>query len=251
MLRVVQTVPFLVALAAFLFPVAARAACYQPGNSYPPVQGSTHIESISPQVALAGITPVYIQGYCFGDTQGTGGITLNGEVVPATNIVFWTDAEIEFIPPLDSQSGDLVVTSSSYGSDSSADEANCPGNYINGENWDYCGNGEIHSPFTISTANAPSYWLPPNSQGCNSSQPCLLSAGTRTAPQYVQGTWYYDAGTQTMTLYLDSGTAKRRRHLADNRHRGNELGSRVSVPGVWNTRPVWRVRSFAPLGRRQ
>jgi len=55
---------------------------------------------------------------------GTGSITLNGE--PMTDIVFWTDAEIAFRPLLDANSGNLVVNSQSYGSDSTANEANCP-----------------------------------------------------------------------------------------------------------------------------
>lgn len=80
--RWVLALPLLVACAAFLFPVAARATPYEPlCCTYPPVTGTTHIESISPQVALPGITVVYIQGYCFGDSKGTGSITLNGELM--------------------------------------------------------------------------------------------------------------------------------------------------------------------------
>lgn len=60
--------------------------------TYPPVTGTTHIVSVSPQVALPGATVVYIQGYCFGDSKGRGSITFNGE--PITDIVFWTDSEI-------------------------------------------------------------------------------------------------------------------------------------------------------------
>jgi hypothetical protein len=74
-----------VGFAPFLFPVAARATCYEPlCCTYPPVTGTTHIESVSPQVALPGVTVVYIEGYCFGDTQGSGSITLNGE--PMTDV---------------------------------------------------------------------------------------------------------------------------------------------------------------------
>ncbi|HVA00076.1 MAG TPA: IPT/TIG domain-containing protein, partial [Terriglobia bacterium] len=117
--RSVLALPLAVAFAAFLLPVAAHGSCYKPlCCTYPPVQGTTHIESVSPQVALPGVTRVYIEGYCFGDSQGSGSIKLNGE--PMTDIVFWTDAEIAFRPLLDATSGNLAVTSSSYGSDSTA-----------------------------------------------------------------------------------------------------------------------------------
>ena len=75
------------AFAAFLFPVAARGTCYEPlCCTYPPVTGTTHIESVSPQVALPGVTVVYIQGYCFGDPQGSGSITLYGELMPLSRV---------------------------------------------------------------------------------------------------------------------------------------------------------------------
>ena len=68
------------AFAAFLFPLSAQGTCYEPlCCTYPPVTGTTHIESVSPQVALPGVTVVYIQGYCFGDSKGSGSIILNGE----------------------------------------------------------------------------------------------------------------------------------------------------------------------------
>lgn len=142
-----------VAFAAFLFPVAAHATCYEPlCCTYPPIQGTTHIESISPQVALPGVTIVYIEGYCFGDPPAIGSITLNGEAV--TDIVFWTDAEIAFRPPLDATSGNLVVTSSSYGSDSTALEANCP---ASPPGWtpDYCGNGKVNATFNVAPVGPP------------------------------------------------------------------------------------------------
>lgn len=164
-------------------PAAAHATCYEPGNYYPPVTGTTHIESVSPQAALPGVTPVYIQGYCFGDSQGNGTVTLNGETM--TDIVFWTDAEIEFIPPDDATSGNLVVTSQSYGTDSTSLEAGCvsspPG---------WCGNDSINATFAIATVNAPTYWLNPIS-------------GTPSYPQYVQGTWDYADGSQSITLTLN------------------------------------------------
>ncbi len=132
---------------------------------------------------------MYIQGYCFGDSQGNGSITLNGE--PMTDIVFWTDSEIEFIPLLDATSGNLVVTSSIYGSDSSTKEASCPGYYVGGEQWDACGNDEINATFTIATVNAPLYW--PNHINIPNPAP---------HPQYVQGTWNYDDGVETATFKL-------------------------------------------------
>lgn len=74
---------FFLAFAAFLFPLSAHGTCYEPlCCTYPPVTGTTHIESVSPQVALPGVTAVYIQGYCFGDSQGSGSITVNGEPMP-------------------------------------------------------------------------------------------------------------------------------------------------------------------------
>jgi hypothetical protein len=110
--RWVMALLLVVVFAPILLPVPAHATCYEPlCCTYPPVTGTTHIVSVSPQVALPGVTVVYIQGYCFGDTQGTGSITLNGE--PMTDIVFWTDAEIAFRPPFDAASGNLVVTSQS------------------------------------------------------------------------------------------------------------------------------------------
>jgi hypothetical protein len=177
----------------FLLPSAAHGSCYKPGSSYPPVQGTTHIESISPQFGLAGTTAVYVQGYCFGDTQGTGSVTVNGE--PMNNIVFWTDAVIEFILPFDVQSGNLVVTSSSYGSDSSANEANCKSILQ-----DWCGNDSINANFTVLLPNNPAYLdytqKPPAP---------LISGWPPVPPKYVTGTWYYNDGPQTMTLTLTQG----------------------------------------------
>ncbi|MEJ2010281.1 MAG: hypothetical protein P8Z30_19360 [Acidobacteriota bacterium] len=193
-LRSMSAPLLLVAFAVFLFPVAARGSCYEPlCCTYPPVQGTTHIESVSPQVALPGVTRVYIEGYCFGDSQGSGSITLNGEVM--TDIVFWTDAEIEFIPPDDATSGNLVVTSSNYGSDSTAQEANCVSSSNENLNIepDYCGNGEINATFSIAPVAPPYYWNAPLN-------------GTAWAPEYVQGTWYFDDGGETMTLTLNQGS---------------------------------------------
>ncbi|HEV2386228.1 MAG TPA: IPT/TIG domain-containing protein [Candidatus Acidoferrales bacterium] len=186
------------AMLIFLVSPVALATCHKPGQTYPPVQGTTHIESVSPQVGLAGVARVYIQGYCFADGQGTGSVTLNGETV--TNIVTWTDAEIEFIPPLDATTGNLVVTSASYGSDSTANEAACVSSPP-----DYCGNDKLNANFTVLTPNSPAYFFPANSLHCNSSQPCPLIAGVQSYPQYLAGTWYYDDGGQTMTLTLTQG----------------------------------------------
>lgn len=204
-------VPLLVvAFVPFLFPVRAHADCYEPlCCTYPPVQGTTHIESVSPQVALPGATVVYIEGYCFGDSQGSGSITLNGE--PMTDIVFWTDAEIAFRPPFDAASGNLVVNSQSYGSDSTAQETNCP---ASPPGWtpDYCGNDKVNATFNIAPVDAPTYWIPANSPGCPYAQPCPKVAGTQSAPQWVQGTWNYDDGDQTMTLTLSQGPENTTNH---------------------------------------
>lgn len=187
------------ALAAFLFPAVARGSCYEPlCCTNPPVTGATHIESVSPQVALPGVTVVYIQGYCFGDPPAGGiippgaSITLNGEVM--TDIVFWTDAEIGFIPPDDATSGNLVVTSPSYGSDSTTNEANCVSSSNENLNIepDYCGNDKINATFSIVPVGLPVYWNAP--------------LGTGWAPEYVQGTWNYNDGGETMTLTLKQGS---------------------------------------------
>ena len=78
--RSVQALPLVFAFAAFLFPAAARGTCYEPlCCTYPEIQGTPHIESVSPPIALPGVTVVYIQGDCFGDPPAIGSITLNGE----------------------------------------------------------------------------------------------------------------------------------------------------------------------------
>lgn len=153
--------------------------------------------SVSPQVAIAGITEVYIQGYCFGDTQGSGTITLNGEVI--NNIVEWIDAEIEFIPPFDATTGDLKVTSSSYGSDDTAAEANCSQALY------YCGNDSINANFTI-TSDAD---LPPLCCVPNTSPPAPYVSGVQDLPPprswWVQGTWTYDTGGEILQFTLSQG----------------------------------------------
>jgi hypothetical protein len=133
---------------------------------------------------------VYIQGYCFGDSQGNGSIKLNGELM--TDIVFWTDAEIAFRPLLDAVSGNLVVASSSYGSDSTALEANCAYSEPPGWTADYCGNDKINATFSIAPVGPPVYTA-------------AVRNMTAWAPEYVQGMWYYDDGGQTMTLTLNQG----------------------------------------------
>ncbi len=142
---------FLAALLASLvslFPAGARA-CAIPG-SYPDQPWTTHIQSITPQAAIAGINQlVYVQGYCFGDSMGT--VTLNGVAVPETDIKFWTDHEIKFALPSNATTGSLAVTSQNYGNDSSKKEAVCCGDGCSdNENWpvgtQVCGNDSIGRP---------------------------------------------------------------------------------------------------------
>ncbi len=47
MVRQLVLIVLSAAFVGFLVPRAARA-CYAPGGAYPPVQGTTHIESVSP-----------------------------------------------------------------------------------------------------------------------------------------------------------------------------------------------------------
>ncbi|HET9179353.1 MAG TPA: hypothetical protein VFQ24_13430 [Terriglobia bacterium] len=195
--RSVSAPLLVVAFAAFLFPVAAHATCYEPLCCTLPVTGTTHIESISPQVALPGVTVVYIKGYCFGDTQGTGSIKLVDPVTgntqtTITDILFWTDAEIAFRVPFDAISDKLVVNSQSYGSDDTYKEANCPTpppDYVG----IYCGNDKINATFNIATVDPPVYTA------------AALKNMTAWPPEYVQGTWNYDDGDETMTLTLNQG----------------------------------------------
>lgn len=37
--------------------------------------------SVTPQVVLPGVTVVYIECYCFGDTKGSGSIKLDGAMM--------------------------------------------------------------------------------------------------------------------------------------------------------------------------
>ncbi|HEV2386751.1 MAG TPA: IPT/TIG domain-containing protein [Candidatus Acidoferrales bacterium] len=194
-LKYIASVPLAVLTPFLPLPGSCQTYCWEPG-AYPLTHSTTHIQSVSPQVAIAGVTEVYIQGYCFGDTQGTGTITLNGE--PITDVVSWTDAEIEFIPPSDATSGDLVVTSSTYGQDDTATEADCAHPYS------FCGNDSINANFTIAAVSLPSLCCVPNTSPLVS-----YVSGVQDLPPprpwWVQGTWYYNDGGETMTLTLTQG----------------------------------------------
>lgn len=167
-----------VVLALALFPRLCQAFCCP--------QCSTTIESISPQVAIAGVTRVYVLGSCFGDTQGSGSVTINGTSVPAANFLFWADGELAFTVPFTASSGPLVITSGN-GSDSSTNEADCT-------NWGWCGNGNINPTFTVVAPDNPPFYNSPTD---------IRIAGTPSVPQYVEGNWNYDDGygdTATYTL---------------------------------------------------
>jgi hypothetical protein len=193
--------PFWPILLLFLLPSAA-SACAEPGI-FPAVPWTTHIESITPQAGIAGITYVYVEGYCFGDSPGS--ITVGGAVV--TDIVFWTDYEIEFQLPGNATTGDLVVTASSYGSDDSAKETGCPRSSSEGwpANGYYCGNDMINASFDVLTASTSN---PPLCCAPNTSPPAWLVSPVGyppSAPQYVNGTWYYDDGGILRTFILTQG----------------------------------------------
>jgi hypothetical protein len=172
------------ALLTFLFPSRA-GSCQMPCYScYPAPLGTTHIVGISPQVGIAGITYVYVNGYCFGDSQGSGTVTVNGEAM--TTITNWSDAEIIFELPFDAQSGDLKVISSSYGSDDSASESQ----YTNR------GNNNINANFTVVTPNGPPLCCVPGTI-------LPFVSGSPSVPQYVTGTWNFNNGpydVETLTL---------------------------------------------------
>jgi len=141
-------------------------------SSYP-----TTIESITPQAGIAGVTQVYVLGTCFGDTQGTGSVTVDGK--PA-DVSVWSDGEIVFTVPVTATTGHLVVTSNSNGYDSSALEADCA-------NAGWCGTANINADFAVTAPNSPSFF-----DGSN--PPALLGDGTPTAPEYITGEWSWDTG---------------------------------------------------------
>jgi len=193
---------FLLAFLVVLVPSAAHATCYKPGDYSPPVTGTTHIESISPQVGVAGGTQVTIQGWCFGDSQGSGSITIGGVTVPTAQpgtpgITAWADAEIIFTVPFGAKTGDLVVTSSSYGHDDSATES-ARGCGDTDPNLDYCGNDNVNASFEVVTPSPALY--DPNRY------PPDLVQGAPNPSQYISGTWYYNDGLYVETLTLTQGS---------------------------------------------
>ncbi len=127
---------FSLAPLALLHP-APSLAC--PGFQGGPAQAV--INGVSPQVGIAGITYVYINGYCFGSSAGT--ITLNGETM--IDVPIWNDAEIEFQLPFDATSGDLVVTTTCCGADSTQ---------IESQHTDR-GNNDVNATFEIVTPSSP------------------------------------------------------------------------------------------------
>lgn len=184
-----------------LLPPAAHA-CAEPGSYYPPVTWTTHIESISPQVGIAGITQVDIEGYCFGDTQGTGTVTVNG--VPMT-IEYWSDAEIILDLPFDATTGDLKVTSANYGSDDSLGESACTCSGCPSEGWPAssdppCGNNLINADFQVSVPSNP-----PLCCNENVTPPAPYVAGSPSPSQYVEGTWDYNQGGFQAQFTLTQG----------------------------------------------
>lgn len=148
-----------------LFPEMSLAGCNDNTGATGPV-----IKGVSPQVGIAGITNVYINGYCFGTSVGT--ITLNGEAMNA--ILIWNDAEIEFELPFDATSGNLVVITTCCGSDSTQYESQFTNR----------GNNNVDANFEVKTPNNPPLC-------CNDSvsPPALYVSGSPNPSQYAGGTW--------------------------------------------------------------
>lgn len=155
------------------------------------------------------MTTVYVEGYCFGDSIGS--VTVGG--VQVTKFKFWKDYEIAFTLPYNATSGNLVVTSQSYGSDSSEKEAVCCGDACSdGENWPFdtqqCGNDTINAAFWVDSPQSPSFiktsgtW---GTQNCTTSEPCLKVDGSPSAPQYVDGSWYFSNGGEVAIFTLTQG----------------------------------------------
>lgn len=135
----------------------------------------TIIESIEPQAAIAGVTKVYVLGQCFGDDPGT--LTINGTAV--TNFILWSDGEIVFTVPFTATTGNLVVASSSHGSDSSANEADCA-------NASWCGSANISPGFYVNAPNAPPFYVSPTD--------IRIAGAPPSAPEYITGEWTEDNG---------------------------------------------------------
>lgn len=183
---------------ALLAPLCPSAhACAEPGGS-PNTLWTTHIQTITPEAGIAGITPVYVEGYCFGNTKDK--ITVGGHAV--TDIISWTDYQIEFVLPADATTGNLVVTSQSYGYDSSLKESACCGEGCSdGEDWpgngnpagedQLCGNDLISPNFTVVTGD------PPAAKDIIGAPP--------PPPQYVSGTWFYSNGGDDVQFDLTQG----------------------------------------------
>lgn len=150
-------------------------------SSYP-----TTIESITPQAGIAGVTKVYVLGTCFGDAQGSGSVKIKG--IPATDYSLWSDGEIIFTVPVTAQTGNLVVTSDSDGSDSSANEADCA-------KVGWCGTGNINADFSVTTPNAPSFF------DMGYDPPAFEGDSTQTAPEYITGEWNCDDGFGDTATY--------------------------------------------------
>ncbi len=120
------------------------------------------------------MTKVYVLGQCLGDNPGT--LTING--TPVTDFELWSDGEIVFKVPFTATTGNLVVTSSSYGSDSSANEADCA-------NASWCGSANISADFYVKAPNAPPFYFSPTD---------IRIGGTPSSPEYITGEWNEDNG---------------------------------------------------------
>lgn len=149
-------------------------------SSYP-----TTIESITPQAGIAGVTQVYVLGTCFGDTQGTGTVTINGT---QAEVSLWSDGEIVFTVPFTATTGHLVVTSNSNGYDSSALEADCA-------NVGWCGTATINADFAVTTPDSPPFY------DTTTNPPTIHINTSPSAPEYITGEWSYDTGYGETATY--------------------------------------------------
>jgi hypothetical protein len=159
------------------------------GECWVPDGAGTTIFSITPQAGIAGVTRVYIIGTCFGDSQGTGGVSIGGVQVPASSIFLWSDGEIGLVIPFTAQTGALEVDSQNSGSDTSTNEAGGNASYFA-----WSGNGQVNATFTVLAPSYPPLYYP--STGLSKVDPAGPSP-----PRYVEGTWNYNDGYGDLATY--------------------------------------------------
>jgi hypothetical protein len=148
----------------------------------------TYLYNYEPPAGFTGYTSVYIIGTGFGDTQGTGTITIGGVEVPAAQITMWSQGMLIATVPPGATTGPIVVTTS-YGSDSSTAEADPDTSF---QGWG--GTAGFSANFTVLDPDQPVF-------------PSFLEYPQPCGCSYVGGTWYFDDGwgnTATYTLSQNS-----------------------------------------------